>query len=99
MESYGAKGKPAKRLLLRLADASSELSAQAFLLHASAALSVALQCGNADITARGTQSLWEREAAASSLRAPYSTCHEPAGRRHRKQSVQPSGEHGDDDAL
>jgi len=55
LESYGAKGKPAQRLLLKLADESEELSAQTFLLLASAALSVALQCGNADIAARGTQ--------------------------------------------
>jgi len=63
----GAKGKPAQRLLLKLPDASEELSAQAFLLHASAALSVALQCGNADIATRGTQALRTRQAAESSL--------------------------------
>ena len=63
LESYGARGKPAQRLLLKLADASEELSAQAFLLHASAALSVALQCGNADIAAHGTQALRMRQAA------------------------------------
>jgi len=51
METYGARGKPAQKLLLKLADASEELSAAAFLLHASAALSVALQCGNANIAA------------------------------------------------
>jgi hypothetical protein len=52
MESYGAHGKEARKLLLKLADASEELSAEAFLRHASAALSVALQCGNADIAAK-----------------------------------------------
>lgn len=57
LESYGAKGKQARKLLLKLADASEELSAAAFLRHASAVLSVALQCGNADIAARGTQAL------------------------------------------
>ena len=55
METYSAKSKPAQRLLLKLADASEELPAQAFLLQASAALSVALQCGNADIAARVLQ--------------------------------------------
>jgi len=57
LESYGAKGKQAGKLLLKLANASEELSAAAFLQHASAALSVALQCGNADIAARGVQSM------------------------------------------
>jgi hypothetical protein len=33
------------------------VSAAQFLLHASAALSVSLQCGNADIAARGVQDL------------------------------------------
>ena len=65
MESYGAKGKEAQKLLLKLADASDELSASGFLRHASAALSVALQCGNADISARGTQSLRVHQAAAA----------------------------------
>ena len=85
--------------MLKLADASEELSAQAFLLHASAALSVALQCGNADIAARGTQSLRVRQAAASSLHASHSARHEPAGRRHRRHSLQASGECDDDDRL
>jgi len=97
METYGARGKQAQQLLLKLADASEELSAAAFLLHASAALSVALQCGNANIAARGTQSLRMRQAAASSLHASHSARHEPAGRRHRKQPLQAAGEHDDDD--
>jgi hypothetical protein len=97
MESYGAKGKQAQRLLFRLVDASEELSAQALLLHASAALSVALQCGNADIAARGTQSLRMRQVAALTLHASHLTCHEPAGRRHRKHSLQPSGGNDADD--
>ena len=57
-----------------------------------------LQCGNADIAARGTQSLRIRQAASSSLHASHIARHEPAGRRHRKHSLQPSGEY-DDDAL
>jgi len=52
-ELHGAKGKQARKLLLTLANASEELSAAAFLQHASAALSVALQCGNADIRNSG----------------------------------------------
>ena len=98
METYGAKGKQAQRLLLKLADASEELSAQAFLLHASAALSVALQCGNADIAARGTQSLRMHQATAFSLHASHSARYQPAGRRrHPKQSLQPSGGYDDND--
>jgi len=49
--------KPAQRLLLMPADTSEELSAQAFPLHASAALCVALQRGNADLAACGSQAL------------------------------------------
>ena len=56
---------------------------------------VALQCGNANIAARGTQSLCMRQAAESSLHASYNARHEPAGRRHRKHSVQPSREYDD----
>jgi len=67
------------------------LSAAACLLHASAALSVALQCGSADIAARGTQALRMRQTAASSLHASHIARHKPAGRRHRKHSVQPFG--------
>jgi hypothetical protein len=57
MESYGAKGREARKLLLKLAEQADEVSAAQFLLHASAALSVALQSGNADIAARGAQDL------------------------------------------
>jgi hypothetical protein len=76
MKNHGAKGKQAQKLL---ADASEELSAQTFLLHASAALSVALQCGNADIASRSTQSLRMHQAAVSSLHASHSAGHEPLG--------------------
>ena len=64
LESYGARGKQATRLLLQLADASEELSAAAFIRHASAALSVALQCGNADVAAKGVQAMRVQQAAA-----------------------------------
>jgi hypothetical protein len=41
-----------------------------------------------------------RQVAALTLHASHLTCHEPAGRRHRKHSLQPSGEYdGDDDRL
>ena len=94
VESYGAKGKQAQKLLLKLADASEELSAEAFLRHASAVVSVALQCGNADIAARGTQSLRMRQARARN--GSYDTSHhelQPAGRRRRKSSQQESGDY------
>jgi len=58
----GSIPRQTQRLLLKLAEASEELSAEAFLRHASAVVSVALQCGNADIAARGTQSLRMRQA-------------------------------------
>ena len=73
-----------QRLLLKPADASEELSAQAALLHASAALSAALQCGNADIAARGSQLLRMRQAASALLHACRSARHESASRRHHK---------------
>ena len=38
-----------------------------------------------------------RQAAASSLHASYRARHEPDGRRHRKQSAQPSDEYDGDD--
>jgi len=98
VESYGAKGKPAQRLLLRLADASEELSAAAFLLHASAALSVALQCGNADIAAWGHA---VAAHAAGGVVAARFVLRSPRAFRstHRKHSLQPSGEYDDDDDL
>jgi hypothetical protein len=92
VESYGAKGKQAQKLLLKLADASEELSAEAFLRHASAVLSVALQCGNADIAARGTQSLRMQQARARD--GSYNPSHhyqlQPAGRRrhHLQQPLE-----------
>jgi hypothetical protein len=53
VESYGAMGKQAQKLLLKLADALEELSAEAFLRHASAVVSVALQCAEGQLGARG----------------------------------------------
>ena len=67
MESYGAKGNEAFKLLLRLANqyqSSDAASAEALLRYASAALSVALQCGNADIASRGVQALCAHELEA-----------------------------------
>ena len=43
------------RFLTRLAGMSDDITADAFLRHASAALSVALQSGNSDVASRGTQ--------------------------------------------
>ncbi len=82
LESYGAKGKEARKLLLKLADASEELTAAAFLRHASAALSVALQCGNADIAARGVQSMRVHQLEDQH---PTRSAH-PTRRRHQHRA-------------
>jgi len=47
-----------------------ELSAEAFMRHASAVLSVALQCGNVDIATKGAQALRLQQAQRLSLRLP-----------------------------
>ena len=67
LESYGALHQEAKALLAKLADESQEVSAEAFLAHAQACMSVALQCGNADIAARGTQQLRVRQHSGDEL--------------------------------
>jgi hypothetical protein len=60
-------------------------SAEAFLRHASAVLSVALQCGNADIAAKGVQSLRLQQAATAA--APIASA---AGGTSRRASRRPS---------
>ena len=57
MESYGGIGKEGRKLLLRLADQAEETTAQRALAQISDTLSVALQRGNAEIAAKGTQRL------------------------------------------
>jgi hypothetical protein len=57
LESYGAKGKSATRLLQRMAAHSLDRSPEAFLAHADRVLSVALQVGNAGIAGQGTAEL------------------------------------------
>ena len=52
LESYGGLGKEAKKLLLDMAELAD--SPLAFIQHARNALSVSLQCGNADISLLGT---------------------------------------------
>lgn len=56
LESYGAAGLEARRLLLRMSAHSLERSPQDFLLHAERVLPVALQSGNARVAAVGTAS-------------------------------------------
>lgn len=87
LESYGAKGKEARKLLLKLADASEELTAAAFLRHASSALSVALQCGNADIAARGVQSMRVHQLADQQHPTRSAT---PTRRRQRQPRGRPT---------
>ena len=55
VETYGALGKEATRLLNHLAGKSDSIAADSFLRHTRAAISVALQCGNSDVASRGTQ--------------------------------------------
>jgi len=86
LESYGSKGKEAHGLLLKLAESSHELSATAFMRHASAAISFALQCGNADIAARGTQSLRTHQATLQSVFANATVT--TAGRNKLKRHLQ-----------
>ena len=57
LESYGAKGVEARRLLQRMSAHSLERSPEEFLLHAKRVLSVALQSGNARVAAAGTATL------------------------------------------
>ena len=54
MESYGALGQQSSHLLARMSSHHPTLSPHEFMIHAHRLLSVALQCGNADLTARGT---------------------------------------------
>ena len=57
LESYGALGQSARKLLHTLASKADEVSAAAFLQHACASLSVALQAANAAIVVGGRQRL------------------------------------------
>ena len=57
MESLGAKGAEAAKLLLRMASHSLDLSPAAFLEHADRRLSAALQIGNAHVAVQGTTDL------------------------------------------
>jgi hypothetical protein len=57
MESYGAKGAAASRLLQRMSAHALERSPEEFLSHAERVLSIALQSGNARVSAAGTATL------------------------------------------
>ena len=57
LESYGAKGSHADRLLQQLSTHSLDRSPEAFLTHAVRVLSVALQVGNAGVAGTGTAEL------------------------------------------
>ena len=60
LESYGAKGGEASRLLQRMAAHALERTPEEFLRHAERVLSVALQCGNARVSAVGTAEMHRR---------------------------------------
>ena len=57
LESYGAKGSQADRLLQQLSAHSLDRSPESFLAHADRVLSVALQVGNAGVAGTGTAEL------------------------------------------
>jgi hypothetical protein len=57
LESYGAKGNQADRLLQQLSAHSLDRSPESFLTHADRVLSVALQVGNAGVAGTGTAEL------------------------------------------
>jgi hypothetical protein len=71
------------------------------LLHTSAMLAVALQCGNADTNsaARSRHSLQVRQAVELSVHASHRAGHGHAERRHRKRSLQSSDKCNDIDGL
>jgi len=91
MESYGATGKEAQKLLHKLADASETLSAQAFLTHASAVMSVSLQCGNADIASLGTQHLRELELTDRGSGTGHSGRRYPSYRERKRSEADRQG--------
>lgn len=57
MESYGAKGREADKLLRIMSAHCMDKSPRDFLQHAERMISVALQCGNAHVAAAGTAEL------------------------------------------
>jgi hypothetical protein len=69
MESLGAKGAEATKLLLRMASHSLDKSPAAFLEHADRRLSAALQIGNAHVAVQGTTDLLLHSYRPSLLRA------------------------------
>ena len=58
LETYGAHGTQARQLLQRMAPHAVDHSPEAFLAHATAVLSVALQAGNAHVAAQATAQLY-----------------------------------------
>jgi hypothetical protein len=75
-ESYGALGKEGTKLLLDMAECAD--SPLTFLQHARSALSVALQCGNADISFLGTTHLQAHKHSFHSVHVSPLPSH-PAG--------------------
>jgi len=70
LESYGALGQSARKLLHTLASKADEVSAAAFLQHACASLSVALQAANAAIAVGGLQRLRLEQLSADLPMSP-----------------------------
>jgi len=87
LESYGAKGKQAERLLQRMSAHSLDKSPEAFLAHAERVLSVALQVGNAGVAGQGSAELHlqaYRRSTRTDEHAPSAASSDKGGRKQRR---------------
>jgi len=89
MESLGAKGAEASKLLLRMASHSLDKSPAAFLEHADRRLSTALQIGNAYVAVQGSTDLLLHSYRSSLLRSSASSGADGMGDR-RSLGARPS---------
>src|SRR5690348_670185 len=89
LESYGAKGAEASRLLQQMAAHSLDRSPQDFLAHADRVLAVALQVGNAGVASQGTAELhlqaYQRHGGERAMSASVTR---PQGRLQRARAHQ-----------
>jgi len=90
LESYGALGQSARKLLHTLASKADEISAAAFQQHACASLSVALQAANAAIAVGGLQRLRLEQLSADLPMSPGQGGGCPS-RRRTPRLCQPTG--------
>ena len=86
VESYGGVGPAARAFLHKLASASSELTAEAFLIDALISLSVELQRGNAHVLQSGMQQLRVEQSAMAGGDKPIGGASpQPASRRRQQR--------------